>query len=84
MVIQSLLESFESVYLGWTGQCIFKRCNGIVLTLLHSERPKLYTILAFLSAIGLRKKRNLSSGIIYCMHEDARLLMLQLKKENVM
>ena len=24
------------------------------LTLLHSERPKLYTILAFLSAIGLR------------------------------
>ena len=23
------------------------------LTLLHSERPKLYTILAFLSAIGL-------------------------------
>ena len=29
--------------------------NSIVaLTLLHSERPKLYTILAFLSAIGLR------------------------------
>ena len=25
-----------------------------LLTLLHSERPKLYTILAFLSAIGLR------------------------------
>ena len=25
------------------------------LTLLHSERPKLYAILAFLSAIGLRK-----------------------------
>ena len=24
-----------------------------VLTLLHSERPKLYTILAFLSAVGL-------------------------------
>ena len=24
-----------------------------LLTLLHSERPKLYTILAFLSAIGL-------------------------------
>ena len=24
------------------------------LTLLHSERPKLYTILAFLSAIGLK------------------------------
>ena len=26
----------------------------VVLTLLHSERPKLYTILAFLSAIGLK------------------------------
>ena len=25
-----------------------------LLTLLHSERPKLYTVLAFLSAIGLR------------------------------
>ena len=25
------------------------------LTLLHSERPKLYTILAFLSAIGLKR-----------------------------
>ena len=27
------------------------------LTLLHSERPKLYTILAFLSAIGLMEFR---------------------------
>ena len=27
--------------------------NSPALTLLHSERPKLYTILAFLSAIGL-------------------------------
>ena len=27
----------------------------ILLTLLHSERPKLYTILAFLSAIGLNE-----------------------------
>ena len=27
------------------------------LNLLHSERPKLYAILAFLSAIGLRKKK---------------------------
>ena len=26
---------------------------GSTLTLLHTERPKLYTILAFLSAIGL-------------------------------
>ena len=29
---------------------IIALCN---LTLLHSERPKLYTILAFLSAVGL-------------------------------
>ena len=30
--------------------------RSITLTLLHSERPKLYTILAFLSAIGLKKR----------------------------
>ena len=31
--------------------------NGVqLLTLLHSERPKLYTILAFLSAVGLKEK----------------------------
>ena len=29
---------------------------GLPLTLLHSERPKLCAILAFLSAIGLRKE----------------------------
>ena len=28
---------------------------GYFLTLLYSERPKLYTILAFLSALGLKK-----------------------------
>ena len=28
-----------------------------LLTLLHSERPKLYTILAFLSAMGLKRSR---------------------------
>ena len=27
--------------------------DGSILTLLHSERPKLHTILAFLSAVGL-------------------------------
>ena len=32
------------------------------LTLLHPERPKLYGVLAFLSAIGLRK---LSSHLLY-------------------
>ena len=29
--------------------------KGHLLTLLHSERPKLYTILAFLSAIGSKE-----------------------------
>ena len=32
-------------------EVVFK---GYPLTLLHSKRPKLYAILAFLSAIGLR------------------------------
>ena len=33
----------------------YTNCLGeATLTLLHSERPKLYTILAFLSAIGLK------------------------------
>ena len=31
--------------------------NHCDLTLLHSERPKLYTILAFLSALGLKEQR---------------------------
>ena len=30
-------------------------CICTFLTLLHSERPKLYTILAFLSAVGLKR-----------------------------
>ena len=37
-------------YRSHTGIMIVK-CN---LTILHSERPKLYTILDFLSAIGLK------------------------------
>ena len=35
---------------------ILSDCFSVTLTLLHSERPKLYTILAFLSAIGLRSR----------------------------
>ena len=35
-------------------------CTGdvrdLLLTLLHSERPKLYTILVFLSAVGLKER----------------------------
>ena len=34
---------------------VWKNILAFAVTLLHSERPKLYTILAFLSAIGLMK-----------------------------
>ena len=43
-----------------------------MLTLMHTERPKLYTILAFLSAIGLIPvfeyvdAGNISEGICCC------------------
>ena len=37
---------------------LYKGSNqNTVLTLLHPERPKLYTILAFKGAIGLRQTR---------------------------
>ena len=40
-----------------------------ILTLLHSERPKFYTILAFLSAVGLKQcmvgQMNFSMGYGY-------------------
>ena len=36
--------------------------DGLSLTLSHSERPKLYTVLAFLNAVGLK---NEISGIKY-------------------
>ena len=37
--------------------------TGRLLTLLYSERPKLYTILAFLSAIGLRHLNYFCKGL---------------------
>ena len=43
----------------------------ISLTLLHSERPKLYTILVFLSAIGLRvelrRKKKMKMAVLLSM-----------------
>ena len=52
------------------------------LTLLHSDRPKLYTILAFLSAIGLSNSETISalSPYIY-IHE--RLQRLTVKILNI-
>ena len=32
------------------------RNGGQLITLMHSERPKFYAILAFLSAVGFRKE----------------------------
>ena len=40
-------ENFDRVVVGSPFRSILS------LTLLHSERPKLYTILAFMSAVGL-------------------------------
>ena len=40
----------------------FERATAFLLTLLHSERPKLYTILAFLSAVGLMSKEKIFSN----------------------
>ena len=51
MLCQSLLSVKNKTFVG----CSFPTaCSS--LTLLHSERPKLYTILAFLIAVGLRGK----------------------------
>ena len=42
--------------LSWQWQLVGERCmHWCSLTLLHSERPKLYAILAFLSAKGLKR-----------------------------
>ena len=48
-------------------------CSQIFFTLLHSERPKLYTILAFLSSTGLTELwerwvfEDKSENISYCL-----------------
>ena len=44
------------------------------LTLLHSERPKLYTILAFLSAIGLISCILQGSHDLYGLYFNAKIL----------
>ena len=44
------------------------------LTLLHSERPKLYTILAFLSAIGLTKP-SVKDSLSFCAQIKSKVLM---------
>ena len=46
-------DNFCAFMLATLGDVALPKCY-ILLTLLHSERPKLYTILAFLSALGLK------------------------------
>ena len=45
--------SFLPPWVNSEEQIFSPKCMLFPLTLLHSERPKLYTILAFLSAVGL-------------------------------
>ena len=59
----NLLQS-SSFYIGLYGAMMFQVCrnaedNTARLTLLHSERPKLYGVLAVLSATGLNKLRQI-------------------------
>ena len=53
----------------WQQLCYFHFCfpskmgvNSKTVTLLHSERPKLHTILAFLRAIGLNLKARIRTS----------------------
>ena len=54
------------------------RQSNFFLTLLHLERPKLYTILAFLCAIGLR---SLSGHAMQCL-DNVMLRQCKSRKEN--
>ena len=58
--MSSVTGQWPLIYNLWNGifQLQIRTSLFRMLTLFHSERPKLYTILAFLSAIGLRNKVN--------------------------
>ena len=55
-------EKLSSIVKWWRNKELYSltlnccECFVTLLTLLHSERPKLHTILAFLSAVGLRER----------------------------
>ena len=56
--MKTLLQSvIQHVWFNINVQALFQVCEYApsTLTLMHSERPKLNTILAFLSAIGLNQ-----------------------------
>ena len=50
------ISSIDIVLAAIVLYCFKKFLGRTSLTLLHSERPKSYTILAFLSAVGLMKQ----------------------------
>ena len=58
-VVHTLTTMFPHDFCSWKTSCVKKKKKKErkqkQLILMHSERPKLYTILAFLSAIGLSK-----------------------------
>ena len=49
------------------------------LTLLHSERPKLYSILAFLSAVGLTVVNILGLSVVYSSEDSFRIIHFSYK-----
>ena len=46
----------------------FESTTVLLSTLLHSERPKLYTILTFLSAIGFMSKKKILYNACLAFH----------------
>ena len=59
-----------------------------ILTLLHSERPKLYIILAFLSAVGLITyiitiKNIYQNSILTLLHSERPKLYIQGLSQNI-
>ena len=54
IILRQFCIVFQMIFSVFIFASLFNK--GQLLTLLHSERPKLYTILAFLSAKGLKEE----------------------------
>ena len=54
------LRHLKACKLWKVGSFIIMHIHRVILSLLHSERSKLYRILAFLSAVGLTEKLQLT------------------------
>ena len=52
-MIRKYCKTKNMIFMSFESTIVF------LLTLLHSKRPKLYTILAFLSAIGFMSKKKI-------------------------